>query len=84
MAKRKYTKRSRKRPFPLGKTFLWTVLVLQSIWLAAFIWSTGSPLPQGVKEWASDRRQEKIDDEKIQEMLDRQGSKGPDNLPDTP
>ena len=69
MAKRKYPKRSRKRSLPLGKILLWTTLVLQTIWLSAFIWSAGSPLPPGVKEWTSERQQEKSDDEKIQEML---------------
>jgi hypothetical protein len=53
------------------------VVVLQAIWLAGFIWSTGSPLPSAWTQWASGIHQQRADENEIQDLLLKKGSQGP-------
>jgi len=53
MAKRK-TIRRKKTGFPFGAVLLWLVLIVQTIWLVGFMWSTRSLLPRAFSEWTRD------------------------------
>lgn len=52
MAKRKKRSRTpRKGRLPVGLLALWTVLLLETLWLAGFMWSTRSVLPEVFRQW---------------------------------
>ena len=52
MARRKTRSRTtRKSRFPFGLLALWAVLVLETLWLAGFIWSTRSVVPEAFRHW---------------------------------
>lgn len=76
---RKKTQKGGGRPVwrPSVSVILWCVVVLQAIWLAGFMWSTGSPLPPAWTRWASGVRQQRADENEIQDLLLKKGSQGP-------
>lgn len=45
MAKKKTKRGAKGKRFPFGLIILWLVVVLETIWLASFMYSTGSPIP---------------------------------------
>ncbi|HNY26412.1 MAG TPA: hypothetical protein PKH31_03420 [Candidatus Sumerlaeota bacterium] len=78
MARKKNLKgKGRPAWLPSGSVILWSVVVAQAIWLAGFIWSTGSPLPPAWTRWVSQVRQQRTDESDIQDLLLKRGSQGP-------
>jgi hypothetical protein len=66
------------------------LVIVEGVWLAAFIWATGSFLPPGltrakpVEGVLQGSRQERLDDQKLREMLVRKASRGTAEVPPTP
>lgn len=78
-----------KKDLSPGRWKTWALLliiVVESIWLAIFIWSSGSLFPQKVQEAPitppaimekiETVRQDRQDEQKIQDLLNSHGSKG--------
>lgn len=79
-------RRASRRQFPF-QAMLWALLLIETLWLAAFVWSTGSFVPQGLslgplQTSASEQpgwnpeKQRTLEDLQIQKMLAVQGSRG--------
>jgi len=74
--------------FRLGLLLLWALLIVESIWLAAFIWATGSLIPPGMAVRRRDlgaalqgSQEERKADESLRQMLLKKGSRGPRQAP---
>lgn len=92
----KRTARSRRRRVIryLARLLFWAILILETLWLAGFIVSTGSWLPPGargltghtdrVRSVWTDRREEKADQERIERLLESSGSRGASDEPPPP
>ncbi len=88
-ARRKKTVRKRKKSgggFPF-RAILLILLVVETVWLAAFIWGTGSFIPQGIDNssnqkagWNQDKQRE-LEDLELQKMLAVHGSRGDSEAP---
>ncbi len=80
MAKKKLFKGRKGGPswLPSGAILLWSVVVLQALWLAGFIWSAGTPVPPAWTQWVSEIRQQRVDENEIQNLLLKRGSQGPE------
>jgi hypothetical protein len=96
--KRKQSSRSRGAPgrFPLGLFLLSILVIVETLWLALFIWGTSSLLPSGLSgrlpqpaapevsrpvEKPVPDEPTKTDELKLQELLERKGSRGPAATP---
>jgi hypothetical protein len=87
MPRRKVRSASPRRFFSLRRLFFWTILLVETIWLAGFIWSTGSWIPAGLTGqhpvtaldqtpvW-NQTKQDSLDELQIQKLLQREGSQG--------
>jgi hypothetical protein len=91
MASRRNASRSKRRStFRIGRLLFWTVLIVETLWLVAFVRATGSILPPTPKNvpaptanalisalpTESPIESEQSDEIRIQEMLKQKGSKG--------
>ena len=75
MAARRHTKKP--QPRRILRFVLWGLLILQAVWLGAFIWATGAWLPFG-QAW-KDTRQRELDGMRIEEILETEASIGEGN-----
>ncbi|MBN1868632.1 hypothetical protein JW916_15225 [Candidatus Sumerlaeota bacterium] len=82
---------SPRRVFSVGRLLLWIVLIVETLWLGGFIWSTGSWIPPGLRGglqgdgrgatpdrsagW-SQEKQDQLDELQIQQILQSEGAEG--------
>lgn len=87
-------RRRRRRPaWPLGRILLWAVLIVQGLWIAGFVWSTGGLVPPGLSlggrsaegeaGWTREKQSE-LQELEIQKMIHEKGSQGDSPSPPSP
>ena len=97
MARRIRASRSRPvRPaFAPVRLLLWFLVIVETVWIAGFIWATGTWFPPmqigsrgrtttGSRTTWTERKQEELDDLQVQELLARKASRGNSTEPPSP